>query len=516
MNEFLSRHKVVLTPLSPIHIGCGEDFEPTNYVIDAEEKLLYSFDLGCLSLSEEMLKELLRLGEQADLLGLHQFFQKHCEHFKHHAQMTIQVSASIGKEYREKIGQVVNRENDGTEVFNRFAIGRHVHNRNMLYIPGSSLKGALRTAILDQINNQKPVNTEEAKDSIKLAERLLEGDFKTSPLRLFKPCDLMALSDLKREILYTVNCYKQPKIIKVRGKETPKSRTGITTRQECILPAQYRSLIGEVVLHDLGGNGTKEGKNRNVPNRFWDIFEISKACNDYYRPRLAEELEIMSKSGLVDPKWKQAIEWFLNDLQIDLEQGLVMLVCLGKFGGAETKTLTNVSAINIPQKHTTLPKSTTYWFAAPTPESEKALIPFGWALVEIDPQEDRPLLKAWCEARASSLDMVARYDAFFKAKYSPPPVPDPTQNTPKVVIEDFIDYFRQRAESLRGKKEKPNGADHQKASALAKQAHENESWTTDDKKAAAAAIEEWLPKVVAVEMKDVRKKLKLAELKGNA
>ena len=41
MKKFMQTHKVYLTPLSPIHIGCGEDFEPTNYIV--EQDLLYYF-----------------------------------------------------------------------------------------------------------------------------------------------------------------------------------------------------------------------------------------------------------------------------------------------------------------------------------------------------------------------------------------------------------------------------------------------------------------------------------------
>ena len=33
---------LALTPLTPIHIGCGLDFEPTNYVID--DGVLYQFE----------------------------------------------------------------------------------------------------------------------------------------------------------------------------------------------------------------------------------------------------------------------------------------------------------------------------------------------------------------------------------------------------------------------------------------------------------------------------------------
>ena len=38
----LTTYKLKLTTLSPVHIGTGEDFEPTNYVIDAGT--LYEFD----------------------------------------------------------------------------------------------------------------------------------------------------------------------------------------------------------------------------------------------------------------------------------------------------------------------------------------------------------------------------------------------------------------------------------------------------------------------------------------
>ena len=41
-----------------------------------------------------------------------------------------------------------------------------------------------------------------------------------------------------------------------------------------------------------------------------------------------------------------------------------------------------------------------------------------------------------------------------------------------------------------------------------------EAVSAEDKLAAALAIEEWLPKLVALDIKDERKKLKLSALKG--
>ena len=38
----LTRHTLHLTPLSPLHLGTGEDYEPTNYLIT--DGVLYTFD----------------------------------------------------------------------------------------------------------------------------------------------------------------------------------------------------------------------------------------------------------------------------------------------------------------------------------------------------------------------------------------------------------------------------------------------------------------------------------------
>jgi CRISPR-associated protein Csm5 len=541
MNEFLVRHKIALTPLSPIHIGCGEDFEPTNYVIDAEQKLLYGFDPSRAALPEHLAKELTNLGEKGNLLGIQKFFRDKRDYFKPLSHVLMSVASGVAHDYGNKIGRIANLEASGNKVFNQFTIERHVHSRNTLYIPGSGLKGALRTALMDRLNNGNPVtNVAEKKDSTKLAKRLLDGDFATSPLRLLKVGDLMPSDDrgiLDRSVLYAVNRYKRPKFDKDTGQE--KSPRGIVARKECLLPGQYRALTGEITVQDLGGKGITTGEKRNVPrqNMRPDITQIAKDSNTYHLPRLRAELADMDRTGLVNPAWKQAIESLLTTLKACLDEGQIVLVRIGRYGGAESKTLTQAAEIKImgkqgqPPKY--LPHTTTYWLAAQTADDRKHLIPFGWAILEIDPQDDLEELKAWCESEAKDRpDMKIHYTALAlerekaKAKQqqaaqaqqrqaekaTKPKVP--IMREPEREIIAFIEHFRKRAEALQGKKERPNGADHQKASELARHAHENDGWTADDKKAAAAAIKEWLPKIVSVEMKDVRKKLKLAELEN--
>jgi CRISPR-associated protein Cmr6 len=79
----------------------------------------------------------------------------------------------------------------------------------------------------------------------------------------------------------------------------------------------------------------------------------------------------------------------------------------------------------------------------------------------------------------------------------------------------FVDAMRNQHAQYPKFKDKLNGTYHNKARELATAAaHESAVWSAEDKLAAAQAIEEWLPKLVAVDMKDERKKLKLSALKG--
>ncbi len=82
------------------------------------------------------------------------------------------------------------------------------------------------------------------------------------------------------------------------------------------------------------------------------------------------------------------------------------------------------------------------------------------------------------------------------------------------LIAAFVDAMRSQHEQYPKFKDKPNGSYHGKARELAKAAHEGADWSAEDKLAAAQAIEEWLPKLVALDIKDERKKLKLSALKG--
>ena len=89
-------------------------------------------------------------------------------------------------------------------------------------------------------------------------------------------------------------------------------------------------------------------------------------------------------------------------------------------------------------------------------------------------------------------------------------------STNALLVDDFVTACQSRAVQLRGGKDKPNTELHAKARTLSKAALEGADWSAEEKRSAAQALADWLPQVVAVDMKDERKKLKLAVLRGEA
>ena len=81
-------------------------------------------------------------------------------------------------------------------------------------------------------------------------------------------------------------------------------------------------------------------------------------------------------------------------------------------------------------------------------------------------------------------------------------------------VEAFVQELRAKHEQYPNYKEAPNGVLHGKARELAQTAHESADWSAEEKRAAAEAIETWLPKLVRVDINDERKKLKHGALKG--
>lgn len=580
MSPFLTTHRLHLTPLSPLHIGCGEDFEPTNYVID--DGLLYGFDPSRATLNELQRKQLSDVARRGSLAGIQRFFRDHAAAFKPHAHVVMPVCSGVARLYEQRIGRAANVEASGNQVFNKLEIERHVYTGALQqpFIPGTSFKGALRTAWLDDLNGERvPHDVEfkyngEAKSSAAMEKRLLWGpdqrgqlgDFQTSPLRLLKVADLMPTREPEREVLFAVN-RKKREVMKDGQEMQPK---GIAARKDCVLHGQYRLFVADVTLPALlkhvgatdnkGKPATPQAQQLNGHGAV-DLCKLARQSNAYHLQRLRRELAVLDGRGLVHPTWKRSVDLLLSSqstLGKKLQAGDAFLVRIGRYGSADSKTLTGegVASIKImggkgqPPSFDSTTK--TVWLAAQTDTDQKHLIPFGWAVVEIDPQSDCPELQTWCQQQHQGRPSMAAHRAELAAQRqqaqeakarmaAQAAAKAQAAQAERIAAEQRAQALAamtpqlQQLEALRqactdwAAKLPPHGnfkkqvADankpglYQDATRLVKTALESTDWSAAERTALADMLQDTLPSVIAGwDAKEQRKKLQLAKLRGQA
>lgn len=571
MNPFLRTHTLALTPLSPIHIGCGEDFEPTNYII--ENGLLYGFDPSLARLTELQRSKLMDVARRGALPSIQRFFLDNAAAFKPHAHVVMPVAKGVAELYAKRIGKAANVEASGNRVFNQLEIERHVFTgpQQQPFIPGTSFKGALRTSWLDELNaGRRPRDVEfkhngEAKSTTRMETTLLGGDFQTSPLRLLKVADLMPVREPAREVLFAVNRKKRHIVKDGKALESK----GIAARKDCVLGGQYRLFQAAVTLPQLGATvGTLDAKHKPAtPQRDqltttggFDVKRLARACNTYHQKRLDKELD---RHDLINPAWKQSIERLLaphSELGRKLADGKAFLVRMGRYGSADSKTLTGegVASIKIMQgkgQQPTFESTTkTVWLAAQYETDQKHLIPFGWAVVEIDPQEDSPSLKQWCEqwtashaqthphlnalrtqlaqqrqaaqrqkqqdhadaaAAAAAQAVLAQAQAAKAAARAQLSAQGQTIEQLRERCEQWFDQLPPKGNFKKIAPDANKAGLYQDADRLVKTAEKSPDWSASDKAALAEMLETWLPKIVAPwDAKEQRKKLRFNALRG--
>lgn len=417
MTEFLKEHKLHLTPLSPIHMGSGEDFEPTQYVI--EKGFLQLFDPSNLALPQGLRAQLLQLAARSlplakesskrdnkamapfisYILGLHDWFKHNSTVIARSAYHYVALSPIVAKEYEIAFGKA---RNEG-EAINQFEIERAAYHpiTGAVYIPGSAFKGMVRTTWLEHLatkEKSKITQLRPGKNLGKEYERELLNGFEKDPMRLFKPGDFMPQgNNVYSVVQYSINKYKK------QPEDATKDPMGLKVRRECIVEGQYRAFCSSTVLQQTLGK---------IPVSQLSIRELAKKCNQYYLKRFHQECSLMMNRGFLNIDWWQSTKALLSALDSKLQAGDLMLVRLGKNTGAESKTDDQFASIKIMQgknkEHKFEKQTTTLWLASDG-DTRGDMLPFGWALVEIDPEENLTELQEWCSKNNRVENIAQRF-----------------------------------------------------------------------------------------------------------
>lgn len=583
--EFMQTHNLVVSTLSPVHIGCGEDFVPTEYVVDTHGTL-HAFEPAALAtlkcahnISEGIIAALAKGTPQEQLRAVHATLQKHRDEIGVAANTHVRMCSGVHAHYKNT--------QDIRNDFNKNGVERTSYNPldQLPILPGSSIKGAVRTAILNGRKPDRPLLPEQlapqiftfnsmieeyeangrkqlrlkaqytkrdydqarkdiekalAKQASGLGEQWLGGKFSTDPLRALKIGDACSLDPLiEREIRFCVNRNRA-------GRKSQAQSKGLYTRLEYVAehqPSLFEIAITVQNLGSIAGQRNQRGELL-APTEvnLTSMPEIIRACNDYYLPRLEKDLQL-SKALHPESTWATSTEHILNNgLHEEIKTGQVILLRVGKHGGADSNTVDG-RQIKIMLSEDKRPlrdgrtenirlyvfdiEPRTTWFSADELETPSDLLPHGWIVLstpdrswikflpgfarrknreKINQEKEQRRQQAEAEARQKAESEAARQLALT--------VMTPNQRA----IEELRTEIEAKTVKLPGGKKLPisDAFWGGRIKKLAEQALASTDWSAEEKIALAGMLQEWAGKLMALDAKDLRKQLKLAALRGQA
>ena len=358
-----------LQVISPLHIGCDEVYEPTSFVIDEQQQELISFDpfvfLKQLDDGErQKFSAICQKGTITSLLEIYKFIRQHARFAQGER---VAVSPSLVEHYQETMQLPANERRIQQEL-NNFLISRTAFTplTNLPYVPGSAIKGAVRTAVLNlrhrsntiprkKYDEMKPYDV--AKEAKSLQIKLLGGTFNTDPFRLVKFSDFVPVGKVKRRVAYAVDCKKK------------------ISEKEASAPYQMVETV-EPGAEFIGTISITQPDPKTEIKKPVDMTEVRNAIRDFYCAEKTREDRELQAIGV------GAVAMNLSDAACPIR--------VGRHSGAECVTVAGHRSIKIsppgkkPDRHS-MTGATTVWLAAGAkkPSNPKSLWPFGWAILEV-------------------------------------------------------------------------------------------------------------------------------------
>ncbi len=261
--------KVKIKIITPIHIGDGNEYMPFDYVIDKSNKKLKVVDKlefqKKIASDPRLKKEFLSFSEHA--YKLTDFVKRHAKKFIYEADISNKASQDLTKDSKNIIRRPVH-----TFIKDKFL--------NRPIIPGSSVKGAIRTAIADYVT-YKIIN-KKIKNNIPL--KIIE-DIEKNPKQHYKKLEAIVFCgetqyDAKEDILKALHVsdfkpikYKL-KVIKPINVSKKGKENAIPVILETVAEGEFE---GEIRIDTHLLKGIKEEALKNFKLSIENIKKILKA-----------------------------------------------------------------------------------------------------------------------------------------------------------------------------------------------------------------------------------------------
>lgn len=378
--------------LSPVHIGTGEELDPMAYLMRQEESRTRCHVLDTRAwAAEHPDPDALSAAFSGDNVpAMRGFLAKNIDPDLYALRYLEVPEPKIFKEYQDKLAD--------QRTSNQLLFSPHLCcGEQAPLLPGSSIKGALRTAVIDWLDREHQLNLKvaRAQDNRGQAyQRCLES--------VLGPITDNAFKQLK---IGDVTGYCDSTLLVEPRELRRKAGKAATPKNKCeVLPSR---LLGERSCSVLAarialGAPDKPGDRRlTLPGgQSWDWNDLAQLVNSYYQDRLLEEKNKFY--GL--PHFASARQHFgIVEAVLARPAPGQMILRVGHYSQVEFVTVRNNQPFTRKGKQgTPLPSGTTRTLA-------NGLYPFGW--ISLTPCDESAYLEALTHCEAFNREARQRREA---------------------------------------------------------------------------------------------------------
>jgi len=336
----MQKYTFTLKPITAVHIGTGDVISPLEYAIGKIEQkdILFTFypeKLVSLLNSEE-LKTFNSLVEKNNIVGLRNFLSDKAK-CKNYVQACINYIVWITDEFKKKYEQTKDDINNALEIATTYKANKRI------IIPGSSIKGAIRTAVLNAIANQEQnkdyrVTEQDKRDDRSFQQRMLNyDDAKKDPFRAiylsdvsFSPKENLIVSPM---MLAHFNSEDNPVGINIYVE----ALKGVLLNSDI-------SGIGEICIkNELLGQRIMANNNNEFilkKQKYHDINILSDYISIFYNNVFTDEYNKVQE-GKMNDSIKAIYDQLANYIDRDMKKNNEILIRIGRWSHVEAVTIEN-------------------------------------------------------------------------------------------------------------------------------------------------------------------------------
>lgn len=368
--------------LTPVHVGAGVELDPLSFTLINNQLVHFHIAQLVADLTDQDRVRFETMLERADLKEIQLFLRHQVDLFKH-GTARVEVSDEFAKEFEKKAG---NPDNS----FRVDMMPRNPHT-GTVYLPGSGIKGAIRTAVVNHFTNRVPEFKAKVHQAVKGAPKDKQG-------KVLEQVALDRLNHNNKDLIER-DVFR---LIDVEDVTLPDSSTRIDRAENwnpnkpdaagiqmwferCKAKAEGESTQFTVNLH-IDEKAMQHPEVKRNLGRTIDLNTVMNACNHFYWGRLKAELDkfFPEKSDSIRQAiWKTiAIRGSDGKLQVSPPKEPQLLLRVGRFSHFESLSVDELRrGYNIRKRESIIGMGSTRTLCHIKTTPFK--IPFGWMLLTL-------------------------------------------------------------------------------------------------------------------------------------